>query len=867
LGELVAGDPGYSWINPSLWIEVMTEASNSTAAASVRADDLSIVLFGLPAAGKSSLLGALAQAAQAQEHLLNGRLVDVSHGLDELRRRLYDENSRRTAEEVVPYPVDFEPFGSESDKLNGSPHIGAVFIDCDGRVANDLLVRRQAIPEDSPEGTLAREVNAADTLVLVIDGSAPSAQVESDFAEFDRFLRKMEISRSQRAAVGGLPVFLVLTKCDLLAQPGDTAADWMERIEQHKRDMDTRFRNFLTRREQESGPLPFGRLDLHLWATAVKRPALAGSPPKAREPYGVAELFRQCLEQAAAFRGRRRQAGRRLVWTVAGAGGIVALMTAMAVGFTVRNLDTQTNSLRDRVQLLRDSDMPSATERLNASPRELRRRVEELRAIQNDPQFKALSEGQQQLVHDRLDELETYLHYLDRLVQSPKPRDVHTERALREIKEELKTDLNPPREGWKDTEAGRLHGDRLQDAEALAVAVNRAKDWYRDNSAKAESLQTFSGQQTGRGSAGVNWDRWTVNAETMLRPDYRPPFTGSSRVPDAATNMTYDATVLRFDEVLSARTDWEGKKNRLQQTLDLCSALGLTTAGDKRPPALVFTRGFTLPQARERRNQLETAYSHYKTDFVFEKIPEAIRPIVNQTARTNYEHLLEPAQAAVLKQLEQAGGAGETRARWETVRNWLRDPKELENWRVLAGVLIRLHDPRDTNAPESADPVSGLAEFLDRPNFPITIHRLTLEIPESVERKPAPDANLFIYHPASSGDKPALVFQSAGEGERDAPRRVWTYQYRLSEPQTLTYRPGDHLWAELPLRDDWMLTWVRSHSLMYQFERLARPPRLHRTKEATTNGTLEEEVRLTILPADGVPRIPDLMPVIRFTKD
>ena len=628
-------------------------------------NDLSIVLFGLPAAGKSSLLGALAQAAQAQEHLLNGRLIDVSHGLDELRRRLYEESGRRTAEEVVPYPVDFEPFNADG-KTSASQHVGAVVIDCDGRVANDLLVRRQALPEDSPEGTLAREVTHADTLVLVVDASAPPAQVESDFAEFDRFLRQLEINRGQRAEVGGLPVFLVLTKCDLLAQSGDTAADWMERIEQHKRDLDARFRRFLARREQEAGPLPFGRIDLHLWATAVKRPALANSPAKAREPYGVAELFRQCLEQAAAFRGRRRQSGRRLLWTLGGAGGIVALMTALGVGFTVHNLDTDTNALRDHVQLLRDADMPSESERLKAPIRELRRRADELRAIRADPQFDALSAEQQQLVRDRLDELEAYLNYFDRLVQSPRPRDVHTLRALRESKQHLKTELALPREAWKDTEAGRLHAERLQDVEALETAVGRAEDWYRDSATKAEKLRTFAGQQTGRGTAGINWDRWTVDMETMLSADYRPPFTSSSPVPGAASTLTYEATVLRFDPVRAARAEWEGKKGRLQRVLDLCSALGLATSSDKRPPVLVIPRRFTLSQARQRRNELELSYPHYKTDFVFEHVPEAIRPTVDQVAHTNYEHLLEPAQAAVLKQLEQAGsGADETRARWE----------------------------------------------------------------------------------------------------------------------------------------------------------------------------------------------------------
>lgn len=830
----------------------MIEANNATTAVSVRADDLNIVLFGLPAAGKSSLLGALAQAAQAQEHLLNGRLLDVSHGLDELRRRVYEESARRTAEEVVPYPIDFEPFGEDGRMANGSRQVGAVFLDCDGRVANDLLVRRQAIPEDSPEGTLAREVLHADTLVLVIDAAAPPAQVDADFTEFDRFLRQMESSRGQRAEVGGLPVFLVLSKCDLLAQPGDSAADWMEGIEQHKRDLDARFRRFLARRQREAGPLPFGRIDLHLWATAVKRPPLAGLPAKAREPYGVAELFRQCLEQAAAFRGRRRQAGRRLFWTVAAAGGLAALMTALAVAFTIHNLDTHANALRNRVLLLFDTGEEGAA-RLAAPIRQLRRRVEELRAIRDDAQLDALSVEQQQLVRDRLDELEAYLHYYDRLRLSPRPRDVRAKQALREIKQNLTTELALPHETWKDTEAGRLHGERLHDAEALEATVERAEGWYRHSATKAEKLRTFAGQPTGGGTAGINWDRWTADMQTLLRADYRPPFRGSP-------------TVLRFEAVRAARADWEGKKTRLQRLLDLCSALGLATASDKRPPVLDIPRGFPLSQSRVRRNQLELFYPHYKGDFVFERVPEAIRPKVDQLAHTSYEHLLGPARAAVLKQLELAGsGTTETRARWQSVRHWLRDPNELEDWRVLAQVLIRLHDPAGRHTPEASDPVSGLAEFLDRTSFPLTIRRLTLEIPERLGRKPAAGAVLSIYHPASAGDEPALVLQPSGEGQRDPRRRVWTYSFRVRDAQALIYCPGDALWATLPLRDDWKLTWARCHSLMYQFERLTRPPRLHKTKEATTRGILEDEVRLTIFPADGVPRVPDLMPVARLS--
>src|SRR5260370_30125200 len=107
-----------------------------------RANAVRIVLFGMPAAGKSSLLGALAQAAQTQEHLLHGRIEDRSHGLEELQHRLYDEQPRRTAEEVVPYAIDFEPF--LADVPATTAHLDAILIDCDGRVANDLLVRRRS---------------------------------------------------------------------------------------------------------------------------------------------------------------------------------------------------------------------------------------------------------------------------------------------------------------------------------------------------------------------------------------------------------------------------------------------------------------------------------------------------------------------------------------------------------------------------------------------------------------------------------------------------------------------------------------------------------------------------------------------------
>jgi len=103
-------------------------------------DALRVVLFGMPDAGKSSLLGALAQAARTQERVLQGRLLDISEGMEELRNRVYENRSRETTEEIVPYPTTFEPFQGTHSTPSRWP---IIFYDCDGRVANELLVRRK----------------------------------------------------------------------------------------------------------------------------------------------------------------------------------------------------------------------------------------------------------------------------------------------------------------------------------------------------------------------------------------------------------------------------------------------------------------------------------------------------------------------------------------------------------------------------------------------------------------------------------------------------------------------------------------------------------------------------------------------------
>lgn len=845
----------------------MSEASSPTAPPAAGREEIRLLLFGRPGAGKTSLLGALAQAAQTQEHLLNGRLTERTPALEGLRHQVYDETTRPTAEEVVLYPVDFESF-----ETAGREHLQAVLIDCDGRAANDLLTRRPSLDPDSAEGPLAQEMLAADALVLVVDASESASQVDADFAEFGRFLRLFERGRGQRSEVSGLPVFLVLSKCDLLAGPGDAPVDWVERIEERKRQVGQRFRDFLARRESADGPPAFGSIDLHLWATAVKRPALAGTPAKPREPYGVAELFRQCIDAALLFRQRRRRAGRRLLWTVGTATGLVGLLIALTVALLGQALrdresDRQVRALQNKVDTYKLKEGQTTAERLRGWPTLPRQRMSELAELRSDPDFDRLPADQQRYVEDRLQELRDYVAYYDKLLQlRRRPAEARTEAELEEIEQTLKTDLAVPRAAWGQTEAARLHHDYLEQIAALRRAVDNVAEWYRQRQREGEKLWTFAGRPPGAAGTSVDWRDWQAEVEKLFAGAEKPPFRETDRLPGPGT-PTYGETVFLFQRVQEARHDWEAVKRHLQRLLDLSSALGLAGTQPDRPSPLALPRKppFTVGDAAERLQRLQEAYPRYKEEFTLADLPEAIVGDVRQAAAASYEQLLEAGREVVLRQLQQAAGDGrETPQRWAAVRRWLlQDPEELRAWRQLARVLTGLKDG------SRVDPAAELAEFLDRERFPLELKRLTVEVPDRLRVRPS--GPLSVYHPPTSRTGPALVFEVVGDSQRDPQRRVTVYTFRPTDGKgALTYQPGEELWATLPLRDAdkgaWMFTWARSRSEVYQHERLTRPPRLHRPDQENIAGELAVGVVLRATKGSGIPPVPDLMPVVRLEK-
>ncbi|HEY1379737.1 MAG TPA: hypothetical protein VGF55_23235, partial [Gemmataceae bacterium] len=664
--------------------------TSSTPPAAADPAAVRVVLFGMPDAGKSSLLGALAQAGQSQERALGGRLIDPSSGLAELQRRVYDDRPRETLEEIVPYSVALDPISGT--KPDPDRRESAVLIDCDGRVANDLLTQRRTLPDDAPANTLAGAIEGADALILVVDAGASPAQVDADLAEFVRFLRLFRRERGRRTDVGGLPVYLVLSKCDLLAQPDDTPAAWQARVEARQAEVGRRFREFLAD-DADEGTVPFGDLNLDLAATAVKWPALAGAPARPREPWGVAELFRKALAAAKSFHQRRRQSQRRLAWTVLGSAAVIGGLALFAGGLLLNRPSLQRSELAAKVESYRAREGQTPSVRLTEP---LQRKIGELSDLENDAGFAGLPAETQQYVKGRLAELTAYRDYKDQLAQIRPPAEARSLDDLADVERALREEQPPAqfRGEWGQTDAAQLRDKWLDDVKALRKAAGEVEDWYRQLTAKGNRLLLFA-DRTAEG-APLPWAQWLDGVEALSREAAAPPFRRGDRLREshaaAGTPAVTFGAVFNFPSVEQARGAWDKVRQRLDRLRDLAQALGLAGDGN-RPAVLRLTDRSAADQSGEVLAALRQSYPR-ANEWSPADLPDAAAPEVRRAARASYERAIQAGREVVRRHyLDVYPDGKETHQRWQAVADWLPNAPELRDWRELANLLLRLSDP------------------------------------------------------------------------------------------------------------------------------------------------------------------------------
>ncbi|MFM7151826.1 MAG: hypothetical protein ACKO23_18515, partial [Gemmataceae bacterium] len=525
--------------------------------------------------------------------------------------------------------------------------------------------------------------------------------------------------------------------------------------------------------------------------------------------------------------------------------------------FVHRHANTQLSLYRMRVEDMRFLERGGPGERLRGTPQQLEEKLVLLKNLKGDPLFRRLSIDDQEFIQERMDETQLYLPYLEKLLAEPGLESIDTEKALDSKLIHLRENLALPVTEWESTWAGKIRRDLLENADALRRAVQALRNWYLDSSDQAAQLWAFAKYSS---AEKILWTEWGQEVDKVLVPSRLPPFGEKDPIPGVRGDALTFAHASRFDRVVEARTTWESDRIRLGRLQQLCSALGFTPGTKDRPALLVMPSGVSLTEIKTRLKEIKTTFPDYPKAFDPGTVSDLINNLVRRTARRQYLNLLPSGQSEVLRHLVEPGSKNEeTAAGWEVVQNWLKKPDSLEDWAEMARILLRLDNP------SAIQPIPALSAFLSRAEMSIEIRSLNLVVPELRGLKPRPEARLILLAPATMR-QPALAFEPSGEGSLDPDTRTWTFPYRCVEGEgRLVFRPGDKLWAEVPLRGGTdRLVWSQARSARYQFERLLLPPRIQPLQSPSiTEGRILEDVRLELKPEGGVPSLPDLLPEVR----
>lgn len=735
--------------------------------------------------------------------------------------------------------------------------------DCDGRVAGELLASPDALVRGAARGALADAVRSADALVLVVDAAAGPEVVDQTFRDFGRFLEGLEEGRTFGREVGGLPVFLTLAKCDALHQPGDRPTDWLARVEAAERRVRDRFEEFFGEEVARLDPateqfLPFGSIDLSVHATAATVP-----PGEEFVPYtdrdgtfGVDALVCDCLPAARAYRGRVESARRRLRWVVGGAG---ALLMAMAVGLATlagTGGGAGGDPLANRVRSYQRREGPPS---VRLADRTLPATLRELAAIHDTPGFHHLPAELRGFVTDRLRETEAYQAY--RAGFAPPrlgPAEVRTREQVDALAEALRGPLAPPTEfaaAWADTDASKLRTKWLADLDLLRAAVDRLDDWYRGLIRRANALLLTDKPPD---------PSWRAEATRLLADADAPPVKPDATVERSPTlpllrgkPLTY-AAAFAFDRVERAKRDWQDTGGRLKALRDLCDALGLTTGPNTPPPVLDLPEPAADGSKELAAARLTALRQHYPSESYAEweltNFPDPVRGVLaNRLAAVS-----ETGTRHVRRLVAGAVGSGAEWIVWSALADGLLQEPGVVAW----GQLLALLDRWQSAPSAPANPVAALAEFVKRDRFDLELKSVSVAVPDDLlDPRPLPAGPLVVTHTPAGRPPVEYRFRVDGEPRRERPMTIHAFAPD-GHPGRIEYRPGDGLTATLPLRSDGAdarLVWAVSRTPVYQFDALARPPRLERGGPVRTSEPASG-VRLTVTPPGGLPAVPAVVP-------
>jgi hypothetical protein len=823
-----------------------------------------VLLFGHSGSGKSALLGALLKANETQGRTLRGEVEEPSGRLASIRDAVYRNTElERSDTEITRYVIALRAWGDGGETLAESVPIA--LYDCSGKAAESfirsLIHHPDKICDPHTKAPLARAVIEADAIILLVNGAADDEELQDAFEEFDQFLSIVSQAKASAREVGGFPVFLVLTQCDRLAQNGDTLETWEARVQQRAQRTGGKFDRFLRGAEDAddiSSPfLPFGSVILNEYAVAVRYPKLRGIPAQLDIPYKVAELFGECFKIAKEHRDRVTASNRRLKWTVRLALAFVTVLLLGVVGVMLFQPPPGDFGLAERVMGYQANE-PEAAIRL-AYP-QLTQNKQTLLKFQDNAAFSSLTPELRDFVLGRLKEIEDYEEFRARLVNATAPGDARTLEDLAHVEATLKGELALPGQyGWGETIAGQLRQKWLADVEAIrkaeAAFLARESDFIRRGIVLTQ-------QQ----SLGGDW-RDQVNtliAEASQAPaPLSDPLPGSPAVDQSRGKAVTNRIPYEFERVYNARKEWDVNRDRLAHLRDLGDALGLTSGGERPPAVLVLPEpgpgvdSATLPASRWAA--LFRSYPRESEDFRewnVQNFPDPIRSLLSERLERSFRTGVRHVHALILAKMGSAIASKDTPAWWrELAQNVVKPGSTYADWGRFLHLLARLREPT------AREPIDELASFLRQEKFEIDLSEFNLLLPLDLSLNKVTPAGAFtITLTPRSGAPSTLQFKQSNTGVREG--SVLSYRFVREGKTSLAYSPGDELRAELPLKvgtQEFKLVWDAGTTQTFQFDRLAREPRL-----VKTGGTSEPANGVRLIPINGnFPHLPVLFPELK----
>ncbi len=831
----------------------MTARPPTPGSAEARA--LRIVFFGAPRSGKTSLLEAFERICSAEAETAPVPLRLAGGAGVVLQKRLVD----------LP---DFDAIA------------GAVLLfDCDGEASRALLNQPEELARNRARSELADAIRNAEALVLVVEARSTEADIETHFLAFQDFLSSLRTGRTFDREVGGWPIFLTLTKCDKLHEPGMPADEWLNRVDREMERLESRFlEQFDDAVETPANPLGFGGLRLTTEATATALPEELRLPAYnlGDGTHNLDAFVPDVLRAAADYRARARAARRRLKWTAAGVVALFAIMLALMLALFAVGERSPLEKLTQRAAALEAQREPAAS--YLAEKAIVRRRLE-LEQIQRDREFDRLPPHSQRFIEARLREIDAYTAYKSEFA-APQfaPADVRTTGMFQRLQTDLETGLAPPPEfaqAWGDTEAVRLRQKWRDDLRLLGESEDRVQAWYRRLIAEATDLIVRSERP-----------EWRAQIARLQRdaaePDFLPrgvslsagasiPVPGSTRLPIPRGEPLTFGDVVRYERADFARRDWEQAERRLLDLRDLADALGLSADPDAAPgPALLAlpepngraaeSRGLAgrlLETLKKRFPRAAEGSATWRTDAYPEPLQRELSRRMRLAAETGIRHV----RFLLETELQLENGRVDNPEDWRK----LIDPEtgallrvDFKSWGRLLQLLLSWSEPGRVEV----DPIAQLTEFLKADKFAIPISSIELYLPNSLRVQVlAPDGGLRLTVTPSAGEPRVLVLKLSGEVKSDA--NGTTYRFVPAIPLTpLIYKPGDGFTAELMLKAGpakYAMLWTRSRTNAFAFEKLFLDPDLERLQPAEkpqrTSG-----VRLKLLPETPGGIIPELLP-------